>query len=215
MILKRGSSPPGLSLSPFRQLVGNREAKWSLFKFEPKNASDYAGKDDLYVSPLVSADLMQATVQGRSSFYSERFSPDEIFIYLKMDGAADDLNQEVFVDRSTIEDDSECCARRGRLGLHDRWRDRLALLLCRHGRDGSGRRGFADPPDAAGRKDDKTKLAPVPGCGPAIRMDRHLGRQPNAADAVPVRPPLAVPPSSCRPKENAAEVSPRGAFSHK
>lgn len=92
------------ALSPFRQLVRSKEAKWSLFKFEPKKASDYAGKDDLYTSLLVSADLMHATVQGGSSFYSDRFSTDEIFIYLKMDGAADDLNQEIFVDRSTIED---------------------------------------------------------------------------------------------------------------
>ncbi len=92
------------ALQPFRQLVASEDAKWSLFKFEPQKAADYAGKDDIYVAPSVSADLLQATVQGGSSFYFERFSADETFLYLKTDGTADDLNQEVFGDRSTIED---------------------------------------------------------------------------------------------------------------
>jgi len=89
---------------PYRQQVDSKDTKWSLFKFEPKDAPDYAAKDDIFVSPFIGTNLMQATMQGRSAFCSERFSRDETFIYLKIDGAADDLNQEIFVDRATIED---------------------------------------------------------------------------------------------------------------
>ena len=89
---------------PYRQLV-NEQTKWCLFEFEPKDqdAPDYAAKEDILVSPFVDANLMRATMQGGSAFYSERFSRDETFIYLKLDAAADDINLEIFEDRAAIE----------------------------------------------------------------------------------------------------------------
>ena len=85
---------------PYRQLV-NEQTKWCLFDFKPKDAADYAGKDDLLVSPFVDANLMRATMRG--NFYSERFSRDETFIYLKLDAAAGDIDLEIFEDRAAIE----------------------------------------------------------------------------------------------------------------
>jgi hypothetical protein len=79
--------------------------EWSLLKLRPEKKEDYAHKDDMFVAPSISPQLFDALHRGKGNFYSGRFSNfGETFMFLKMDGSADDLNQEIFPDRSSIED---------------------------------------------------------------------------------------------------------------
>ncbi|WP_282611215.1 hypothetical protein [Pelagibius sp. Alg239-R121] len=81
------------------------EQEWVMLELEPEKQDDYDFKDDLFVAPFVSAPLFQAMHGQRNSFSAERFSSKgESFLFLKMDGAAEDLDQEIFEDRSAIED---------------------------------------------------------------------------------------------------------------
>lgn len=79
--------------------------EWILVKLNPEKSVDYAFKSDMFVSPFLSELLFSALHSGKNSFYSGRFSKfDEQFIFIKMDGSADDVGQEIFEDRSGIED---------------------------------------------------------------------------------------------------------------
>ncbi|MCL2715644.1 MAG: hypothetical protein FWD68_13925 [Alphaproteobacteria bacterium] len=91
-------------LVPYREMVESEATRWSLFEFKPRILSDYAARNDIFSSPAVDANLTRATIEGASFFYSERFSRDETFLYLKMDGSADDVDSEIFPDRGAIED---------------------------------------------------------------------------------------------------------------
>lgn len=92
---------------PYYKVINNKNTKWGLMEMTPGEQNDYPRKQDLYVSPfiLLEDDLFNATYIGYKNFFSERFSNyNEKFLYLKIDGTAEDLNQEIFIDRSTIED---------------------------------------------------------------------------------------------------------------
>lgn len=96
-----------LPQQPYFQLIENEEMDWSLYTSKPNEKTDYAGKQDLYISSFVvtEEDLFNATYRGYEAFSSERFSNfNETFIYLKIDGTAGDLNEEILIDRATTED---------------------------------------------------------------------------------------------------------------
>jgi len=91
----------------YYEVINNNDIGWALMKATPREQDDYPQKQDLYVSPFlqVEGDLFNATYFGYNDFFSERFSNhNEIFFYLKIDGAAEDLNQDIFIDSTTIED---------------------------------------------------------------------------------------------------------------
>jgi hypothetical protein len=92
------------AMSPYRDRVEGKNNQWCAFKREPIKAPDYARKDDVYFSRFVDEGLFQATTQDEVEFYSERFSKDETFLYLKMDGTVEDLDQELFEDCDAIAD---------------------------------------------------------------------------------------------------------------
>ena len=92
-----------LPQKPYYEIA--EENEWVLFELKPEKQEDYEYKHDLFVAPFISASLFNATYGGRKTFSSERFSRNgETFLFLKMDGSADDLNQEIFEDRVSIED---------------------------------------------------------------------------------------------------------------
>ncbi len=81
------------------------EQDWVMLKLTPEEQEDYDFKDDLFVAPFLSAPMFTAMHGGRRNFCPERFSNHgEAFLFLKMDGAAEDLDQETFEDRASIED---------------------------------------------------------------------------------------------------------------
>lgn len=81
------------------------QLNWLMYEMEPKEQDDYSGKSDIFVYRFIESDLFPLTFSYPESFYSERYARSgEIFIYLKMDGAAEDLNQEHFAAKSEIED---------------------------------------------------------------------------------------------------------------
>lgn len=96
-----------LPKNPYYKTINNKGTRWTLMKMTPIEQDDYSRKEDLYLSLfiMVEGDLFNATYMEGNEFFSDRFSNyNEIFIYLKIDGAAEDLNQEIFIDRTTIED---------------------------------------------------------------------------------------------------------------
>lgn len=96
-----------LPQEPYFKLVHNKQIKWALYEATPNEQPDYPRKQDFYIASfiLTEGDLFNATYQGADQFFSERYSKhNEVFVYLKIDGTAEDLNQEVFIDRCTIED---------------------------------------------------------------------------------------------------------------
>lgn len=81
------------------------EHDWVMLELTPEEQENYDFKDDLFVAPFLSAPMFKAMHGGRKSFSPERFSNHgESFLFLKMDGAAEDLDQEIFEDRADIED---------------------------------------------------------------------------------------------------------------
>ena len=93
------------------------DTTWSLMSMEPDIKEDYEPMSDLITSVTPSTDLFNAYYSGRGRFYSERFSKfDEQFIFVQLDGSADDLNQEIFEDRGEIEDAIEDSLKEGGIG---------------------------------------------------------------------------------------------------
>ncbi len=81
------------------------ETHWSLLSMEPKDQQDYEPLRDMITSVTPSTELFNAYYSNRDRFYSERFSKfGEQFIFLQLDGSADDLDQQIFGDRGEIED---------------------------------------------------------------------------------------------------------------
>lgn len=96
-----------LPQQPYFQFIENEDIGWRIYTVEPIEKIDYAHKQDLYTASFIAteADLFNATYHGHETFSSEQFSHfNETFIYLKIDGTADDLNEEIFIDSTTIED---------------------------------------------------------------------------------------------------------------
>jgi hypothetical protein len=96
-----------LPKTPYFKELSNQKINWCVMKATPLKQEDYPEKQDLYISSFIATkeDLFNATYISQNDFFSERFSNNnEIFLYLKMDGTAEDLNQETFIDRTTIED---------------------------------------------------------------------------------------------------------------
>lgn len=88
---------------PYHTVI--EKAEWSLMEMQPKEQEDYLDKQDLFVSPFIAGRLFPATCEGKQYFYSERFSNNkEIFLYIKIDGTAEDFNQGIFQDRASMED---------------------------------------------------------------------------------------------------------------
>ncbi len=81
------------------------EDPWVVLNLKPEKKKDYAFKEDLFVARFVSEALFRAMHEERTTFSAERFSNHgEIFLYLKMDGSSEDLDQELFEDKASIED---------------------------------------------------------------------------------------------------------------
>lgn len=90
-------------VEPYCEMV--KKSQWGVMHIQVKDRPDYPAKADMFVSPFMSETLFRATFDGRMSFCSERFSNNgETFIYLKIDGTAEDFDQEIFSDRGDIED---------------------------------------------------------------------------------------------------------------
>ena len=84
---------------------------------EPKKKTDYEPLRDLFTSITPSVELFQAFYSDRNRFYSERFSKfDETFLFVQLDGSADDLNQEMFDDRGEIENALETALTKHKVG---------------------------------------------------------------------------------------------------
>ncbi len=107
MALIKGKNPKNRYFDIVDTIEGGnaRRTIGFLFKIDSKEQLDYPDKKDLFVAVSPFNEFFSATLDGHEQFYSERFSNNgEIFIYIKMDGSAGDLNQEIFVDRGAIED---------------------------------------------------------------------------------------------------------------
>ncbi len=93
------------------------DTEWCMFKLQPEEQDDYADKQDLLVAPFASQDLFNALHGGRNFFSAERFTPhQETLLYLKLDGAADDVDQHKFADRAEIEDALTAALGREKIG---------------------------------------------------------------------------------------------------
>jgi hypothetical protein len=101
--------------APLHEIV--ETAGWTMFKAEPREASDYLEQFDMFVGSSVHAPMWMA---ARSSvpFCSERFSRfGETFCYVKLDGS-EGLDEEKFADKSEIEDALNAVLKPRRLGCH-------------------------------------------------------------------------------------------------
>jgi len=88
---------------PYNEL--SEDAMWSVMSMEPDEKDHYEPMSDLITAVTPAPDLFDAYYAGRGRFYSERFSKfGEQFLFVQLDGTADDLNQEIFEDRGAIED---------------------------------------------------------------------------------------------------------------
>src|SRR5262249_23170941 len=77
-------------------------AEWSLFKLQPEERDDYAGKEDLYVGVTMVPEVFSAWF-GDPRFYSSSFSRlGERFCYVKIDGSQDTENM-TFESREDME----------------------------------------------------------------------------------------------------------------
>jgi len=78
---------------------------WSLLQMKPAEADDYARMDDLISLIVLSDGPAQSFYSGQLRFSSKRFSAhSEDFVFVKIDGAAEDLNMDIFEGRGDIED---------------------------------------------------------------------------------------------------------------
>ena len=96
-----------LPKTPYFREINSEQTKWCVIELTPSEQEYYPRKQDLCTSCFISTeeDIFNATYTGYDDFSSERFSNNnEIFLYLKIDGSAEDLNQDTFIDRTAIED---------------------------------------------------------------------------------------------------------------
>jgi hypothetical protein len=92
-------------------------AQWTMWKLKPQESDEYCGQHDLFVAKSANPDLWTAAHSDRL-FSSERFSRcDEIFCYLKLDGA-EGLDEAGFADKAEIEDALDAALKPGKLGCH-------------------------------------------------------------------------------------------------
>ena len=93
----------GLPKTPLFELAADGE--WLMMKCSPKEAEDYARMDDIFVMPVFDQGPGPALYSGQRRFASTRFSAcDEDFIFVKMDGSADDVKHHKFEDRGEMQD---------------------------------------------------------------------------------------------------------------
>jgi hypothetical protein len=91
------------------------DAEWSVWELTPREADDYPEQYDLFVGKSANAAFWMAA-HGDGLFYSERFSRcGETFCYVKIDGS-EASDEELFADKSEIEDALDEVLRPNRLG---------------------------------------------------------------------------------------------------
>lgn len=95
-----------------------KTAPWTVFRLEPSDeASDYAGQSDMFVGKSLNEQLWKTTHSGLP-FCSARFSRvGETFCYVKLDGRQG-LDEEMFADKSEMEDALDAALVPGGLGCH-------------------------------------------------------------------------------------------------
>lgn len=93
----------GLPKQPYYKFSEN--GKWSLMEMSPSEGDDFPRMNDLFTMVALAEGPSASLYTGQKRFASDRFSAhSETFVFVKLDGSADDLNMEIFEDRGGIED---------------------------------------------------------------------------------------------------------------
>ncbi len=81
------------------------DCTWMIIKSEPKELEDYSRMDDMLVMSILELGPGISLYNGQGRFFSERFSAlGETFIFVKIDGAANDVEGHLFEDRNAMQD---------------------------------------------------------------------------------------------------------------
>ena len=100
--------------------AGTKDMEMSFYKLKPIPREEYREREDaivyLFPSTKLGYKILSATHNNDVSFFSERFSSSDIFIYLKMDGSGDDAVSDEFPDKSSIQNALESAFSENRLG---------------------------------------------------------------------------------------------------
>ena len=93
------------------------QAEWTLWELRPDESVDYVAQDDLFVGRSANPAMWMAA-HSSVPFHSPRFSAvGETFCYLKIDGT-EKLEDELFADKSEIEDALDEVLIPAKLGCH-------------------------------------------------------------------------------------------------
>jgi hypothetical protein len=103
-----------LSPAPFYE---RDDLMWTLWELKPEDAPDYPHQVDLFVGTSGLKEMWTRAHSGRA-FASSRFSAfGETFCFLKID-RAEGLDEELFANKSEIEDALDAALKRAGLGAH-------------------------------------------------------------------------------------------------